>query len=320
MLKISNLSVKRGENIILDDVSFKVHEHKLISLVGPSGCGKSTLLHTIAGFISPLKGSITLHGKDLISTPIDKRSIGLVFQEETLFPNLSVRENIEYGISSWEISSREKRVNELLELVNLTSHASKLPHELSGGEKQRVSLVRALAPQPKLILMDESFSSLDPVLRVELREEIKVILKKLAITCILVTHDRDEAMSFSDEVVILNDSKIQQFGTPSELYLKPDNEFVAKFFGNGNIVKDGDSDYIKPGYYHHVDISDKGKVEGKIVRRKFNNGQYYYDVAVIGTEIVFTDIANREAFDENSKTTLALSKPWCYDALCSLNE
>lgn len=310
MLKIADLSVKRGDKVILENVNFNVHEHKLISLVGPSGCGKSTLLHTIVGFIQPLKGSITLHGKDLVSVPIEKRSIGIVFQDDTLFPNLSVRENIEYGISTWEDSHKNKRVDELLELVNLKAHENKLPHELSGGEKQRVALVRALAPQPKLLLMDESFSSLDPVLRVSLREEIKSILKSLAITCILVTHDRDEAMNFSDEVIVLNDGRVQQVGTPSELYLEPRNTFVAKFFGSGNLVEDGQSNKIVAGYYHNIEINREGECQAKVVKRVFSHGQFYYDLEVVDSQVEFKNIPCCDSYKDGALVSLKLGQPW----------
>jgi ABC-type Fe3+/spermidine/putrescine transport system ATPase subunit len=310
MLKIADLSVKRGDKIILENVNFNVHEHKLISLVGPSGCGKSTLLHTIVGFIQPLKGSITLHGKDLVSVPIEKRSIGIVFQDDTLFPNLTVRENIEYGISTWEDSHKNKRIDELLELVNLKAHEAKLPHELSGGEKQRVALVRALAPQPKLLLMDESFSSLDPVLRASLREEIKTILKSLAITCILVTHDRDEAMNFSDEVIVLNDGRVQQVGTPSELYLEPRNTFVAKFYGSGNLVEDGQSNKIIAGYYHNIEINGEGEHQAKVVNRVFSHGQFYYDLEVIDSQVEFKNIPCRDSYKDGALVSLKLGQPW----------
>jgi len=310
MLKVSNLSVKRGDKVILENVNFDVHEHKLISLVGPSGCGKSTLLHTIVGFIQPLKGEVSLHGKNLIDVPIEKRSIGIVFQDDTLFPNLTVRENVGYGVSTWEEGHRNKRIDELLELVNLQAHETKLPHELSGGEKQRVALIRALAPQPKLLLMDESFSSLDPILRSNLRDEIKGILKDLSMTCILVTHDRDEAMNFSDEVIVLNAGKVEQVGTPSDLYIEPANEFVANFFGSGNLVKEGQCNQVSGGYYHDIEIAENEGTEALIKNKSFSNGLFYYDVAILNSEVVFCNITSKKKYNENSSIFLKLSAPW----------
>lgn len=312
MLKVTDLSVKRGDNIVLENVNFNVHEHKLISLVGPSGCGKSTLLHSIIGFVKPLKGLVELHGKDLINIPIEKRSIGIVFQDNTLFPNLSVRENIEYGISTWEKGHRDNRVNELLDLVGLRAHESKLPHELSGGEKQRVAIIRALAPQPKLLLMDESFSSLDPVLRHKLREEVKEILKSLSMTCILVTHDRDEAMNFSDEVIVLNDGKVQQYGTPADIYLKPANQFVAQFFGSGNIVAENCPSKLKEGYYHKVEISEEGEVETIVVRKVFSNGFFYYDLQIPNSQTRFNHIACAHDFALEERVKVDLCEAWSF--------
>ncbi|HTP07775.1 MAG TPA: ABC transporter ATP-binding protein [Anaerolineae bacterium] len=216
-----NLSVKPGE---------------FISFLGPSGCGKTTTLRMIAGFEMPTSGAITLAGNDVTYTPANKRNIGMVFQSYALFPNMTVMDNIGYGLRVAGKSKAEikQRVEEMLRLIHLEDFAKRYPSQLSGGQQQRVALARALAFQPKVLLLDEPLSALDALIRVELRNEIRRIQQQLNITTIYVTHDQEEALSVSDRIVVMNQGKIEQSGTPTEIYNFPRTRFVASFVGTIN--------------------------------------------------------------------------------------
>jgi putative spermidine/putrescine transport system ATP-binding protein len=221
------------------DFNLAVDKGEFISLLGPSGCGKTTTLRMIAGFERPDEGDIYLDGVSITPIPPNKRGIGMVFQGYALFPNLTVRENIAFGL---DIARRpkkeiEERVQEMLALVRMKEMADRFPYQLSGGQQQRVALARALAIQPRILLLDEPLSALDAVVRVALREEIRRIQLDLGITTVYVTHDQEEALSISDRVVIMKDGLIEQIGRPDEIYRKPGSLFVASFIGTANQLR-----------------------------------------------------------------------------------
>lgn len=223
---------------ILHHIHFEVEEGSLVSLLGPSGCGKTTTLKVIAGLITPDKGEVFLGDKSITHLPIEKRGTVIVFQEHLLFPHLNVEENIGFGL---KMAGRPKsfikeQVEKMLELVKLTGSNKKYPHQLSGGQQQRIALARALAVEPKVLLLDEPFSSLDALLREEIRELTLEIQRKLRITTILVTHDREEAFMSSDRIAIMLDGEIKQFATPDELYERPNSIEVANFLGEKNYI------------------------------------------------------------------------------------
>ena len=213
-------------------------EGELVCLLGPSGCGKTTGLQLIAGILAPDRGNIFLGRNDITALPPWKRNIGLVFQDYALFPHMTVYENIAYGLKQKGAPKTEirRRIEELLELVELPGYEQRRPEQLSGGEKQRVALARAVAPSPALLLLDEPLSALDARLRTQLRREIRNIQKRIGLTTIYVTHDQEEALSLSDRIIVMQNGTIQQSGTPQELYNRPKNEFVARFIGNSNLV------------------------------------------------------------------------------------
>jgi putative spermidine/putrescine transport system ATP-binding protein len=218
------------------DFNLSVQPGEFISFLGPSGCGKTTTLRMIAGFELPTSGTITLAGSDVTYTPANKRNIGMVFQSYALFPNMTVVDNIGYGL---RVAGRPKaeikqRVAEMLRLIQLENFGKRYPSQLSGGQQQRVALARALAFQPKVLLLDEPLSALDAKIRVELRNEIRRIQQQLGITTIYVTHDQEEALSVSDRIVVMNQGQIEQAGTPSEIYNFPRTNFVASFVGTVN--------------------------------------------------------------------------------------
>lgn len=222
----------------VDNFNLNVESGEFISFLGPSGCGKTTTLRMIAGFETPTSGSIKINGVEISNKPPNQRQIGMVFQSYALFPNMTIAGNIGFGLmiagkKSDEIKSRAKQ---MLDLIHLPNYGDRYPYQLSGGQQQRVALARALAIQPQLLLLDEPLSALDAKIRVELRSEIRRIQRELGITTVYVTHDQEEALSLSDRIVVMNSGKIEQVGTPFEIYNFPTTAFTASFVGQLNLI------------------------------------------------------------------------------------
>ena len=241
VLSLSEVTKAFGPETAVDDVSLDVRSGELLTFLGPSGCGKTTTLRTIAGLEEPTEGEIAL-GDEVVAgdgafVPPEQRDVGIVFQNFALFPHLTVRENIAFGLTDADAAESEARVDELLELVEMTEHGEKTPDQLSGGQKQRVALARSLAPEPEVLLLDEPFSNLDVRLRVEMREEVRRILKKAGVTAISVTHDQEEALSISDRVAVMNDGQIEQVGRPESVFERPESKFVASFLGRASFLE-----------------------------------------------------------------------------------
>lgn len=239
VLELDGIEKSYDGTPVIRDLSLTVRDGELLTLLGPSGCGKTTTLRLIAGLERPDGGVVRLDGDDVSGNgfvPAEQRDVGVVFQEFALFPHLSARENIAFGIQEWDEDDRERRIDDLLELVGLSDHGDKSPEELSGGQQQRVALARSLAPKPQLLLLDEPFSNLDVDLRVEMREEVREILKEAGVTAVSVTHDQEEAMSISDRVAVMSEGGIEQIGTPEEVFQQPESRFVAGFLGHASFV------------------------------------------------------------------------------------
>ncbi len=228
-----------GEVTAVNGVSLAIQRGELVTLLGPSGCGKTTTLRLIAGFEFPTAGRILLDGRQINDLPPHKRDMSMVFQSYAIFPHLNVFENIAYGLNVQKRPRDEikRRVAQVLELVELTGYENRAPNQLSGGQQQRVALARALVMEPKVLLMDEPLSNLDAKLREQMRTEIRRIQRQLGITSVYVTHDQVEAMTLSDRIVIMNQGQIEQIGTPTEVYRKPQTRFVADFIGRANFVQ-----------------------------------------------------------------------------------
>ena len=223
-----------GPTQVLRTIDLSIGSGELVTVLGPSGCGKTTALRILAGFEKPTSGKVLVDGRDITAIPPNKRGIGMVFQAYSLFPNLSVQENVEYGLRVRRVDreARARKAEEMLEMCGLGEFASRYPHQLSGGQQQRVALARALATQPEVLLLDEPLSALDASVRVRIREEIRRLQQQLGITTLLVTHDQEEALSIADRVAVLKDGVIEQLDVPQEVYQKPATAFVARFVGS----------------------------------------------------------------------------------------
>jgi ABC-type Fe3+/spermidine/putrescine transport system ATPase subunit len=238
-LRVSGLSKWFDTERVLDDVSFSISEGESLVLLGPSGSGKSTTLRLIAGLVQPDAGEVILRGRHIEHLRARDRNVGVIFQHYALFPRMSVVDNIGFGlrIRGKRRKQRQSVVDGLLEMIGLSDQREKYPSQISGGQQQRVAIARALAYQPEVLLFDESFSALDPNTRVTLRREIRALLRRLRIPALFITHDQEEAMELGDQIAILNQGRLEQTGTPDEVYNNPQTEFVATFLGAANVVE-----------------------------------------------------------------------------------
>lgn len=235
-ISIKNVSKNYGETRVINGLSQEIKAGELFTLLGPSGCGKTTLLRMIIGFNTIDGGVIEVNHSPINDIPISKRNMGMVFQNYAVFPHLTVRENVAYGLKNRHLGKEEirRKVDHMLEVVKISDFASRKPEQLSGGQQQRVALARAIVIEPQVLLMDEPLSNLDAKLRVEMREAIKQIHDDIGLTTVYVTHDQEEALAISDRIAVMNKGVIQQTGTPEMLYRRPANVFVANFIGNTN--------------------------------------------------------------------------------------
>lgn len=238
-LEIANVRKNFNQLAVVQHFDLAVERGEFVSFLGPSGCGKTTTLRMVAGFETPSEGSIRIEGRDITRLRPNQRNVGMVFQSYALFPNMSVADNVAFGlkVAKWPTAEIAPRVEEMLQMIKLPHLASRYPYQLSGGQQQRVALARAIAVKPQVLLLDEPLSALDAKIRISLREEIRNLQRKLGITTIYVTHDQEEALSMSDRIVVMNEGKVEQVGTPFEIYNKPNTRFVASFVGTLSIMK-----------------------------------------------------------------------------------
>ena len=238
LLSVKNLTKKFGSVTALNNISLDIKNNEMFALLGPSGCGKTTLLRIIAGFEYPDSGEVLINDSDLLSISTRVRPVNLMFQSYALFPHMDVYSNISYGLTNMNLtkSEIENQTNEIIEKIGLKEHVKKRPNQLSGGQQQRVALARAIARKPKLLLLDEPLSALDKKIRQEMQTELKRIQHEVGITFIIVTHDQEEAISLANRIAVFDKGEIKQISTPQELYEQPQNEFVADFIGEGNIL------------------------------------------------------------------------------------
>jgi ABC-type Fe3+/spermidine/putrescine transport system ATPase subunit len=237
-LELEGITHRYGDVTALDDVSLDIRAHELITLLGPSGCGKTTLLRILGGFIRPTEGRVVLGGRDVTRVPPHKRPVNMVFQRSTLFPHLDVFGNVAFGLRVAKVPKPEvgQRVAEALALVRLSGYERRQAHELSGGQMQRVALARALVNRPRVLLLDEPLSALDLKIRLEMEEELRRVHRETGATFVYVTHDQREALSLSDRIVVFDQGRIEQLGTPDEIYSAPASPFAARFVGDANVL------------------------------------------------------------------------------------
>lgn len=234
-----------GAAVAVHDFHLGIEPGEFVTFLGPSGCGKTTVLRMIAGFERPTQGSVAIAGQDVTQVPANRRNVGMVFQQYALFPNMTVAENIQFGLKVRGADRRlcQQRVEEMLALIHMEGFAQRYPHQLSGGQQQRVALARALAIQPQVLLLDEPLSALDAKIRVSLRQEIRAIQRHLKMTTVFVTHDQEEALSISDRIVVMNQGQVEQVGKPMDIYNHPQTSFVASFIGTLNVL---DAEVVNP--------------------------------------------------------------------------
>ena len=268
IIKIENLSKACGEKVILDNINLDIKRGEFVTLLGPSGCGKTTLLRMLAGFMQPDSGTITMEDKDILSMPPHKRPLNTVFQRYALFPHLNVYENIAFGLKLKKVEAKEieQRVRKALKMVSMTDYEDRDVNSLSGGQQQRVAIARAIVNQPQVLLLDEPLAALDLKMRKDMQLELKQMHEALGITFIYVTHDQEEALTLSDTIVVMSEGKIQQIGSPIDIYNEPVNSFVADFIGesnilNGTMIKDKEVEFIG----HKFECVDKGFGENTAV-------------------------------------------------------
>jgi sulfate transport system ATP-binding protein len=280
-VELKNINKKFGNYKASDNVSFGIEKGKLIGLLGPSGSGKTTILRMIAGLETPDSGEIIIDGKTVNNVPASKRGIGFVFQNYALFRYMTVYDNIAFGLKVQKADKKtiDNRVKELVALIGLEGLEKRYPSQLSGGQRQRVAFARALAPNPNLLLLDEPFAAIDAKVRQELRSWLKDMIEKLGVTSIFVTHDQDEAIEVADEIIITNKGRIEQMGTPLEVYQNPQTSFTASFFGQPSELPD----YSKFHTFESIDGYDKAFVRPEFVKiTKKNEEQRYKSSAAEG--------------------------------------
>lgn len=319
-----------GATRALDELSLSVAAGEFVALLGPSGCGKTTALRMVAGFDRPDSGRVLVDGVDLSRTPTQDRDMGMVFQSYSLFPNMTARDNVAFGLRlrRQRGAARRQRAVELLELVGLTEHSAKYPHQLSGGQQQRVALARALAIEPRVLLLDEPLSALDAKVRAELRDQIRALQQRLDITTLFVTHDQEEALSMADRVCVMSRGRVEQVASPAELYAQPLTAFVAEFVGVSSrvpVIRRGDHVEVfermvavrgaGPGReVDHVDallrpedvrveLDERGA--GTVQHRSFLGASTRLEIG-LSDVIVKTDVRSREADNYEVGTRVSL--------------
>lgn len=271
-VSIQNVVKKFGDFVAVDGVSLDIHPGEFFTLLGPSGCGKTTLLRAIAGFNNLDAGEISFSGQIINKVPAHKRDIGMVFQNYAIFPHMTVKENVAYGLKAKRVPKAEieTRVQNALEMVQIAPLKDRKPSELSGGQQQRVALARAFIIEPGVLLMDEPLSNLDAKLRVQMRTSIKKLQRELGITTIYVTHDQEEALAISDRIAVMKDGHIMQIGSPEEIYRHPDNHFVAGFIGTSNFIDcqakgTGGIAYLDVGHAYEIKVATTRDINGPAV-------------------------------------------------------
>jgi spermidine/putrescine transport system ATP-binding protein len=346
-VELRGVTLAYGPFVAVDNVSLSITKGSFVTLLGPSGCGKTTILRSIAGLVTPTGGEITVAGRRINDVPIHERNIGLVFQNYALFPHKSVFDNVAFGLKYRDTPKTEigRKVKRALDMVRLPGVEKKLPSELSGGQQQRIALARAIVIEPDVLLLDEPLSALDANLREEMRTELKIIQREVGITTIFVTHDQEEALAMSDEIVVMNHGVVEQMGSPEDVYRSPRSHFVASFLGQSNLLPGrvksvaGDratialnggpsiSTVAPPGLLaeravtvviraQRVGVGESGdadgnRLKGKIVSTAYLGGSAVYLIDCTGLRLQANNIIEDRVFREGDKVDIAIAPADC---------
>ncbi|QCK87519.1 ABC transporter ATP-binding protein [Phreatobacter aquaticus] len=311
-LTLDGVTHSYGSGFAVDNVTLKVKGGELVALLGPSGCGKTTLLRIVAGFIQQTNGRVIIGDRPIDELPPNRREIGIVFQNYALFPHMTVADNIAYGLAARGMSRDEQaeRVKEMLGIVQMQTFGDRKPKQLSGGQQQRVALARALAIRPRILLLDEPFAALDKNLRLDMQIEIKRLQRQFALTAIMVTHDQDEAMSIADRIAVMSQGRIEQLGTPVEIYDEPETLFVNNFIGSSNLLP-GRVTGVESGTY--VVTLDNGAVWSIASRHAFTVGDAVV-VSVRPEQLLLVDQPGADRFPVDLKLSLPIGGDLIHDA------
>ena len=311
-MEISNIEKAFDKNEVLKGISLNIEQGEFVSLLGPSGCGKSTLLRCLSGLETIDRGTFVLDGKDVTETPAQNRNIGMVFQQYSLFPNMTVEENLSFPLTIQKMpkADQKAKIDDVLEIVGLTDKKKAYPGNLSGGQQQRVALARAIISRPKVLLLDEPLSAIDAKLRKNLQIEIRRIQQELNITTIFVTHDQDEAMSMSDRICLLNNGNIEQVSSPIELYTKPKTRFAASFIGHYNVFSRPETIQISTEKPQENDAIHT--IYGKIINNRSVGNTLHYHIDVNGITFKVDTLFRSFALYKNDQNVwLSLEKRNC---------
>jgi len=321
ILKLDDISFSYGTESFISGFSLSVEKGSFTTLLGPSGCGKTTLLRLMAGFLKPASGRVFINGNDVTDVPVENRKIGFVFQDFALFPHLTVKQNLLFGFSHSQKKMQIENMEEIASRLELSNLLDRFPHELSGGQQQRVALGRTLMMKPEIILMDEPLSSLDARLRVQVREELLEIQKKIGITTVYVTHDQEESLSLSTRIAVINEGKLLQYDSPRNVYYKPAGEMAARFTGMTNFISlEGKRCMVRPEWISLLsgENSGKEKISGEIISESFLGGVSRYKIKCSEAEggILTADVPvvfQAEGYEAGSKVGISVNSSVCFD-------
>jgi len=319
-LELISLTKRYGETIAVDAISYHFSTGTYACLLGPSGCGKSSTLRMVAGHESVSDGSITLGGRDISDLPPAKRGTAMMFQNYALFPHLSVRDNVAFSLkmAGVDTAKRRAKADEMLELVDMTTLADRLPSQLSGGQQQRAALARALITKPDVLLLDEPLSALDPFLRIRMRAELKKLQRELGITFVHVTHGQDEALALADEIVVMNNARIEQAGETRDVFNAPKTAFVARFLGSHNVVSMPDGMVAVRSDALQLTSAKAAKLPGTITNIEYQGTHVALTATVPGEQEVTALLSDKEFFGKPKELGEAIGLDWEAEAAHAL--
>ncbi|MDU8946501.1 ABC transporter ATP-binding protein [Ovoidimarina sediminis] len=320
-LELVSLTKRYGETVAVDAINHLFHAGTYACLLGPSGCGKSSTLRMLAGHEIVTEGAIILGGHDISGLPPAKRGTAMMFQNYALFPHLSVVDNVAFSLrmKGVDAPSRLKRAGEMLELVDMTAFADRLPAQLSGGQQQRVALARALITKPQVLLLDEPLSALDPFLRIRMRAELKSLQRELGITFIHVTHGQDEALALADEIVVMNNARIEQAGPAREVFDAPRTAFVARFIGSHNVIALPEGKIAVRSDELRLTTPDAAKLQGRITGVEYQGTHVALTAALAGEQEVTALLTDKDFFGAPKDVGEAVGLDWDSQAAHALS-